>query len=445
MVSTSRESGGAIPMTRIAPILSATAVFATVVCAYLVMAIWYPVAFIWATYEDLVGEWLQFWCFVATFLLSLRLVLTKCRYRPFFALLALGCFYVAMEEISWGQRLFGFTSPEYFRAKNLQGETNLHNMLTGPYSTALKATLAYGVAAGLLLFGLVYPALLRLNWKPITWLHDHGLVAPPLYLWPFFATAAFFEIGVLEFNEAEIAEILVGLALVTTAQQYAFSHRRKLETHRVNDWPAGSTTRFAALIGASPVGLLTLSVLTTMLVYSQPASKSKIDGRIANGVEKFAGRYARYERWDIAASLYQRVHDEKPRSCATLRKLGECHRNLGNSRKSNAYLSQALEIDLRKLEDDPNAASVHRSLVQTYRKMGNLKKAETYLEKALQIGLDRIKEHPDSPNAAYSLGRTYELMNEDQMAFEQFERACELNPTSKKLRKAYYRARKHVD
>ena len=35
---------------------------------------------------------------------------------------------LAMEEISWGQRLFGWESGEYFRAKNRQSETNLHNL-----------------------------------------------------------------------------------------------------------------------------------------------------------------------------------------------------------------------------------------------------------------------------------------------------------------------------
>lgn len=32
------------------------------------------------------------------------------------------------EEISWGQRLFGFVTPESIRARNFQGEFNLHNL-----------------------------------------------------------------------------------------------------------------------------------------------------------------------------------------------------------------------------------------------------------------------------------------------------------------------------
>jgi hypothetical protein len=41
-----------------------------------------------------------------------------------------GCLFLfgAGEEISWGQRIFGFDIPESIQAKNLQNELNLHNM-----------------------------------------------------------------------------------------------------------------------------------------------------------------------------------------------------------------------------------------------------------------------------------------------------------------------------
>lgn len=39
---------------------------------------------------------------------------------------------MAMEEISWGQRLFGWETPAAWAALNHQGETNLHNLI-GPY------------------------------------------------------------------------------------------------------------------------------------------------------------------------------------------------------------------------------------------------------------------------------------------------------------------------
>lgn len=37
----------------------------------------------------------------------------------------------AGEEVSWGQRIFGFESTEFFQQNNGQAETNLHNLVVG--------------------------------------------------------------------------------------------------------------------------------------------------------------------------------------------------------------------------------------------------------------------------------------------------------------------------
>ena len=45
-----------------------------------------------------------------------------------YCILASGLFFTAGEEISWGQRLFQFVAPAYFRSHNIQNETNIHNL-----------------------------------------------------------------------------------------------------------------------------------------------------------------------------------------------------------------------------------------------------------------------------------------------------------------------------
>jgi hypothetical protein len=45
-----------------------------------------------------------------------------------FAAVALGAFLVAGEEISWGQRILGFATPEALEPINHQGEANIHNI-----------------------------------------------------------------------------------------------------------------------------------------------------------------------------------------------------------------------------------------------------------------------------------------------------------------------------
>ena len=44
-----------------------------------------------------------------------------------FGLAALCCLYVAGEEISWGQHLFDWATPENWSEVNDQNETNIHN------------------------------------------------------------------------------------------------------------------------------------------------------------------------------------------------------------------------------------------------------------------------------------------------------------------------------
>jgi hypothetical protein len=47
---------------------------------------------------------------------------------PWYFIITLACFYFAGEEISWGQHLIGWDTPESIKEINDQGETNIHNM-----------------------------------------------------------------------------------------------------------------------------------------------------------------------------------------------------------------------------------------------------------------------------------------------------------------------------
>lgn len=64
---------------------------------------------------------------------GIRIAIAGRKYIPwwqtaFFTLFGLGLILVALEEIAWGQTLFGFESPAFFADNNEQGETTLHNL-----------------------------------------------------------------------------------------------------------------------------------------------------------------------------------------------------------------------------------------------------------------------------------------------------------------------------
>jgi hypothetical protein len=69
-------------------------------------------------------------------------------YRLLYVVFAFAALFVALEEISYGQHLFGWRSPEYFREHNLQGEVNLHNMLGSKPSKRMHMLADLGTGIG---------------------------------------------------------------------------------------------------------------------------------------------------------------------------------------------------------------------------------------------------------------------------------------------------------
>ena len=85
------------------------------------------------------------------------------RTRLFIALtLALAAIFFlgAGEEISWGQRILGIESPEFFQEHSHQNETNIHNLMVGEtrmnrliFSNLLGIVMAFYLIAWPLLYG----------------------------------------------------------------------------------------------------------------------------------------------------------------------------------------------------------------------------------------------------------------------------------------------------
>jgi len=86
--------------------------------------------------EDGPVEWLTAIMLLGISLLSLYHLITLWNTKK--TLWKLGTFlfiilflFAAGEEISWGQRIFGVESSQFFIENNAQGETNLHNLVVG--------------------------------------------------------------------------------------------------------------------------------------------------------------------------------------------------------------------------------------------------------------------------------------------------------------------------
>ena len=129
----------------------------------------------------------------------------------------------AGEEISWGQRILGIESPEFFQAHNKQAETNLHNMIVG------------GVSINRIVFSKLLGVVVMVYLLPLPWLFDRGekirsLVnahAVPLPHWHHVALAALI-VAIIETSRApargeitEFATATFGLLILLNAKNGA--------------------------------------------------------------------------------------------------------------------------------------------------------------------------------------------------------------------------------
>jgi hypothetical protein len=108
----------------------------------------------WYTEEDGVAETMQVLLYAASWIMCLAVMRLHAKagnrlITALYLVLACGLFFLVGEEVSWGQRIFGWGTPEALSAVNKQDETNLHNiygvgstfkwvqMLVGAYGTFL--------------------------------------------------------------------------------------------------------------------------------------------------------------------------------------------------------------------------------------------------------------------------------------------------------------------
>jgi hypothetical protein len=97
---------------------------------------------------------------ICSFLSAFVAMKTSVRSRKIIhTLFATGFFLCFGEEISWGQRIFGFETPEIISEANVQNEFNLHNL--GGY------LFDHLFILGVFTYGFVFPAL--------TWMHEFWL------------------------------------------------------------------------------------------------------------------------------------------------------------------------------------------------------------------------------------------------------------------------------
>lgn len=116
--------------------------------------------------EDRLVEWLTFIVLVGASAWSVAVCLEFHKARAgrgpctAWILIAAGLAFGALEEVSWGQRIFGWQSPHFFLVHNAQQELNVHNLVVGGVKLN-KLIFGKGLALFILLYVGLLPTLYR--------------------------------------------------------------------------------------------------------------------------------------------------------------------------------------------------------------------------------------------------------------------------------------------
>ena len=198
-----------------APALFSNVLTLLIICAAAALNFYSDDLYYFSVREDGLLEWTTFWAFIAAAYLNLRLALAD-RHSPWAwqipVLLSLFCFVVAMEEISWAQRILNYQPPEYFLAQNFQQELNLHNVVDKSYRKLALKVIILG-------FGVLLP-LLNLVPTARKWLQKLSVPGPSLVLAPaFIATYILYEWYPWK-HSGEWVELLLGLGFMFAALEH---------------------------------------------------------------------------------------------------------------------------------------------------------------------------------------------------------------------------------
>ncbi len=206
--------------------------------------------------EDNPLEWMTFWAFLLGGVVFALAALHQRRrdggFPWFLTGISVFCVFVAMEEISWAQRVFGYRPPEYFLAENFQQELNLHNVWDTDFRKLSVKVIILGYGVVLALLALV-PELKNLFSRL-------GVIPPPVFLAPGFLATFWLYESYPWSHSGEIVELMLGMGfLLAGLAALGLFHRTV--------WDGGLGLRSVAvsaavvfLLGFLTVGLTRLQV-----------------------------------------------------------------------------------------------------------------------------------------------------------------------------------------
>ncbi|MEO8795174.1 MAG: hypothetical protein ABI390_06870 [Daejeonella sp.] len=143
-------------------------------------------------------------------IISIR-IYNKYRYfHLFFIVFFIFNIFAGLEEISYGQRLFGLETTGVFAEYSDQNEINIHNTLQGLFKMKTKHVAMYA----LFIYGVIFPLLYKKGRMHIRWIKEGQIILPPYFLITGFVLGTIFMLDFITGSEEEIGEFLYSICFL---------------------------------------------------------------------------------------------------------------------------------------------------------------------------------------------------------------------------------------
>jgi len=373
----------------------AVAAFVTVLWLF----VFEPVAYVHLIAEDYWAEYGTFAAFgMATCFLVWAIVEHPALRRAGPILLALGAFFVAMEEISWGQRILDLSTPGALAARNLQGEANLHNL----FPVELVQYLVAG--AGVFVWVMLFPVVSD-RWPWLRRLSDAlGVPRVPVHLWPFFLLAIVALLSRSLLLSGELGELLLGVAISAFALDWIMTLRRGSEFAR-------------AATSMAIVTMLALQVLLAVFLvefYSWPhALSAKLNLFASKQLPAVGMQKQAVQIFDYILENPQHLRWD------TRIRHGMALSELGRFEEASEVLEGALEDHRFLAHTQPMNPDHDRGVGDVLVALHRDSEAQEAYQRAIHKDQLRLKSLPDSMSEArvhWSLGRTFVALGDTEAA-----------------------------
>lgn len=366
---------------------------------------YHPVAYVHLIVEDSWGEYGTFICYLlSSFILLWSILRNPDLRKPGYILLALCFFIMAMEEVSWLQRILEIKTPGELVIINNQDELNFHNI---KYVKHTKKVFSFLI----ILWAIVLPYIHKQNGLIKKVADKMGIPVLPYHLIPIFVLALFFFIAMPIPKYDEINELIFAIGFTWYAVHlllYSFNN----------------SALFSTIQKTAPV-LLTVIILfsTGFLSNTWPYTRD-----LKWRFNQFATEvYFADGKYDQAGKLYRHILNcPELINESTLYNYALYLNKTGQNSEAKTALQKALIQQQYYIIRHPFAAKHHIITAQIYALLGDHSKSLMHLNEAISIytgKINSVKGASQKRRLFLELGDLYLLSKEFQKAASNYKMA----------------------